>query len=92
MTGSDAHQTRLKRLYYRSWHRGCKETDLLFGRFADAVLDGLSEQELAQYEALLDEFDADIWNWYTGKRPLPEELDTPVWHRLKAVNEAVVAK
>jgi antitoxin CptB len=57
----------IKRLRYRSWHRGCKETDLILGRFADSVLDNLSPASLEIYEKLLNENDADIWDWVRGK-------------------------
>ena len=57
----------LKRLHYRSWHRGCKETDLILGRFADDGLAALAPDLLELYERLLDENDADIWAWLTGK-------------------------
>ena len=82
----------LNRLTYRSWHRGCKETDLLFGRFADEVLRWLSDAELEQYEALLEEEDSDIWKWYVGQLPLPDFLDNGVWVQFKAVNERAVSK
>ncbi len=58
---------RLKRLRYRSWHRGCKETDLVLGRFADEKLATLAPELLPAYEKLLDENDGDIWNWLIGK-------------------------
>lgn len=57
----------LKRLLYRSGHRGCKETDLIFGKFSENKLAGLDPVLLAAYEKLLDEDDADIWNWLVGK-------------------------
>lgn len=60
-------ENRLKRLRYRSWHRGCKETDIVLGNFADARLYDLDNAALALYEQLLDEDDVDIWNWLTGK-------------------------
>lgn len=60
------HDTRLKRLKYRSWHRGCKETDIILGHFADRHLHRLDEPSLVLYEQLLDENDVDIWNWLTG--------------------------
>ena len=63
----------LKRLQYRSGHRGCKETDLLFGKFSETVLETLSPQLLANYEKLLDEDDALIWAWLTDKESLPAE-------------------
>jgi len=64
---------RLKRLTYRSWHRGCKETDQILGRFADARLETLQPLFIDAYEQLLDEDDADIWNWLTGKTEIPEQ-------------------
>lgn len=60
-------EIRIKRLRYRSWHRGCKETDVLLGNFADAKLAALPPAQLDVYELLLDEDDADIWDWITGK-------------------------
>jgi antitoxin CptB len=66
---------RLKRLIYRSWHRGCKETDLILGRFANNGLPNLPPAMLDLYEALLEENDADIWNWLTGKAHTPEEYE-----------------
>jgi len=57
----------LKRLRYRSWHRGCKETDLILGTFSDTGLSALNPEQLTIYERLLDENDADIWNWIVGK-------------------------
>jgi antitoxin CptB len=62
-------EIRLKRLRYRSWHRGCKETDVLLGNFADSQLAALPPLLLDIYERLLDENDADIWDWITGKAP-----------------------
>jgi len=59
----------LKRLRYRSLHRGCKETDLLFGKFSESQLAALGPSEIAAYERLLEENDADIWGWMTGKTP-----------------------
>jgi antitoxin CptB len=67
-----ADTTRFKRIHYRSWHRGCKETDLVLGDFADKGLAGLSPELLDIYEKLLDENDIDIWNWLTGHEAPPE--------------------
>jgi antitoxin CptB len=62
----------LKRLAYRSWHRGCKETDLVLGSYCAARLEAMDEPGLALFEAFLDEDDADIWNWLTDKTPCPK--------------------
>lgn len=70
---TDNHDSRLKRLIFRSVHRGCKETDLVFGQFAAQTLPTLRGPELDTYERLLDEDDADIWQWLIGKRPCAPE-------------------
>lgn len=85
-------ENRIKRLYYQSWHRGCKETDLLLGRFADAVLPGLTDAELDQYEALLNEQDSDIWKWFSHELPLPPEHDNSIWQLLVSINAKAVEK
>jgi antitoxin CptB len=64
---------RLKRLTYRSWHRGCKETDLILGRFADSRLKSAEPVFVDVYEQLLDEDDADIWAWLTAKAEVPKK-------------------
>ena len=63
---------RLKRLRLRSWRRGIREADLILGRFADERLEGLDEDALAAYEALLEEPDWDIYYWVTGASAPPE--------------------
>ena len=55
-----AQSIRLKRLGFQSWHRGFREMDLLLGQFADAELSLLSNDELNDYERLLDAPDWEI--------------------------------
>ncbi|HEV2676926.1 MAG TPA: succinate dehydrogenase assembly factor 2 [Aliidongia sp.] len=74
---------RRKRLLFRSWHRGTKEADLLLGSFAEANLPGFSAADIACYEELLDQEDADLWDWMTGHTEPPAELDTEVMRRLR---------
>lgn len=50
-------------LIYRSWHRGCKETDILLGNFAREKLKDLSALELSIYKELVEESDMDLYNW-----------------------------
>ena len=57
---------------------------LLLGAFADAHLAGLTPGELSALEALLEEQDQDIYDWYLGKSPVPPEHDTPLFALLKA--------
>jgi antitoxin CptB len=76
-------ETRLKRLRYRSWHRGCKETDIILGNFADERLPGLSSEQLDLYERFLEENDNDIWNWLTGKSTPETDQYRPLIDLLK---------
>lgn len=74
---------RIKRLLYRSSNRGWKETDLLIGTFAARNLHGFSDQELDDFEKLLEESDPDIFGWITGKQDIPEEFNTEVMSKLR---------
>lgn len=68
----------IKRLQYQSYHRGCKETDLFLGEFAKKYLENFSDEELKQFEAILDEDDWDIYAWITGAQVLPENHNNNV--------------
>jgi antitoxin CptB len=73
INSKDSENVRLRRIRYRSWHRGCKETDEVLGNFADKALGSLkSEIELDLYEKLLDEQDVNIWDWLTDKTQLAD--------------------
>lgn len=78
--------TRRKRLYFRSWHRGVKEADILLGNFADKHLNSLSEAQLDRYEDLIQEQDVDILAWITGSAPPPERFDTDVMTLLRKLD------
>lgn len=60
-----------KRLIFRSEHRGTKEMDLLLGSFAKRHVPDFSEEELVEYEALLEENDPDLYNWITKQEAPP---------------------
>ena len=51
------------RLIYRSWHRGTKELDLILGNFISDNINQLSEDEITEFEALLNSEDPDIYKW-----------------------------
>lgn len=88
MTGttrsSDGLDVRRRRLLYRSWHRGTREMDLIMGRFADAVIADLSDNELVDFERLSDVADPDLYAWVAGERPVPAAHDTAIFRRLRA--------
>jgi antitoxin CptB len=51
----EALETLRRKLRFRAWHRGTCEADLLLGSFADRHLAEFSDEELYQFECLLDE-------------------------------------
>ena len=74
MMADESRENRLKRLKMRSWRRGTKEMDLILGPFSDARLKDLSDQDLNTYEALLNQNDQDLYLWFSGQSPAPEDL------------------
>ncbi len=81
---SAALDPRRRKILFRAWRRGMRELDFLVGGFADAELPALPENELDDFEALLDAQDRDVLGWLTGEFDLPPEFDTPVFRKLKA--------
>lgn len=69
---------RRRRMRYRAWHRGMRETDILVGSFADRYLDGFSSRQLDLFDALLDVADADLLDWYGGRAPVAPAHDHEV--------------
>jgi len=56
-------ETRKRRAAYRSAHRGTKELDHLVGRYADAHLAAMGEDDLTRFEAFLAIADPEIQKW-----------------------------
>lgn len=77
-------EKRRRALRFRSWHRGTREMDLLMGSFADAHIATFAPEALAQYEAILELSDPDLYNWITGTAPVPPEHDGEVMRLLCA--------
>lgn len=77
-------ETWRRRLAFRSWHRGTKELDLLFGPFADAKLTDYDDTALAQYEELLMAPDPDVYDWIVGRAAPDPVHDTSVLHEIIA--------
>lgn len=77
---------RRKRLLYRSNYRGFREADMILGGFAKAHIQTMSDEEITQFEVLLNAKDHDIYDWITEKTPVPSDYDTPLFARVKAFN------
>ena len=75
---------RRKRLLFRCWHRGTREMDLILGRFADAEIANLSDQELIQFEFLVDVPDPVLYAALTGKMPPAPDYANDLFERIKS--------
>jgi antitoxin CptB len=88
MTGStrssDGLDDRRKRLLFRCWHRGTREMDLILGRFADAEIAHLGDNELGQLEHLIEVPDPDLYAALTGDKPLSLEYANALFDRIKS--------
>jgi antitoxin CptB len=75
---------RRKRLLFRCWHRGTREMDLILGRFADAQISELTDDELGQLEQLIEVPDPDLYAALTGDAPLAPLYAAGLFDRIKA--------
>jgi len=75
---------RRKRLLYLATYRGFKEADLLLGGFAKAHIADMSEAELDQFEALLQQNDRLLYAWATTNTEAPAGLGGSVLEKLRA--------
>jgi antitoxin CptB len=73
---------RRRRLFFRAHHRGTKEADLMVGGFVARHIQGFTEAELDELEAVLELPDVDLADWLAGRRPIPAEMETPMLRRL----------
>ena len=91
MTGtarsSEGLDTRRRKLLFRCWHRGMREMDLIMGRFADAAVEQLTSDELAEFEHLLEVPDRELLAWITGEADVPPDYDTALFRRLRDFNQ-----
>jgi antitoxin CptB len=58
--------------------------DLIMGRFADAMIDTLSEADLDLLERLGDAPDPDLYAWVSGWSEVPAEYDHELMRRLRS--------
>jgi len=79
---SAALDERRRRILFRAWRRGIREMDLVMGRFADEHLPMMNEEELAEFERLLDVPDPEAFAWIIGAEEPPREFLTPLFARL----------
>ena len=71
-----------KELLYRSEHRGMREADFLIGGFARAHLETMSEEDLREFQTILEIPDQDLMQWCLGFVPVPEDHQGVVLERM----------
>lgn len=86
------HDIRLKRLRFRSWHRGTKEADLMIGGFFDTHGATWSAAELDWFEELLEEQDVDIMGWAIGSIPCPARWDGAMMRTMREISYVPIAE
>ena len=59
------------------------EMDLIMGRFADATVEQLTPDELAEFEQLMEAPDRELLAWITGEADVPPGYDTALFRRLR---------
>ncbi|KEC55117.1 succinate dehydrogenase assembly factor 2 [Bartonella koehlerae] len=70
---------RHRRLIFRAWHRGIREMDLIFGRYVDAHIAGMSDKKISELEYIMSFNDRDLLTWITGEVSPPPEVDSPLF-------------
>ena len=86
MTMTPDFPTRLARARFRAWYRGTREADYTVGGFYDRYHAEWDEADLAWFEALLEEDDADILGWAMGAISPPRKYDGPLLDALKKLD------
>lgn len=82
----NARENMVNMLIYRSWHRGCKETDILLGEFAKSAISGLLEAELLVYRDLVEENDWDIYEWILNTEAIFDAKYEPLIKKIRNFN------
>lgn len=66
----------LKKLLFKSSHRGTKEMDIILGTFANKQLESMTKNDLALFDELLDISDPELYKWLTSDNEeiIPEKF------------------
>ena len=86
------HDTRLKRLRFRAWHRGTKEADLMIGGFFDRHGASWDADQLDWFETLLEEQDVDIMGWAIGSLPCPPRWEGAMMQHMRSLDFVPVSR
>jgi antitoxin CptB len=73
----------IKKLLYRSNHRGTKEMDLLIGGFANENLKILRPEELKEFELILNFTDKELSSWLVDNKKNKELENFSISQKIK---------
>ena len=75
---------KLKKLKFRSWHRGMREMDILMGGFFDMFNKDFSEKEINEIEEyIIPLSDNDLYNCFISKISWPSILSDSLKEKLE---------
>tara|TARA_B000000475_G_C15876399_1_gene398546 strand:+ start:202 stop:471 length:270 start_codon:yes stop_codon:yes gene_type:complete len=75
---------KLKKLKFRSWHRGMREMDILMGGFFDMFNKDFSEKEINEIEEyIIPLSDNDLYNCFISKISWPSTLSDSLKEKLE---------
>lgn len=83
---------RLRRLRFRAWHRGTREADYMVGGFFDRYGSGWNDEQIAWFEALLEEQDVDIMAWAMGTQDVPDQFTGPMMDAFRKLDFISIGK
>ena len=83
---------RSKRLRFRAWHRGTRESDYLLGCFFDRFHEGWNEADFDWFEALLDEEDPDVLGWIMGTEMPPARYAGALMDAMKLLDYVTIPR
>ena len=83
MRSSAGLDDRRKKLLFRSWHRGMREMDYVLGTYANHAIADMSDDELSQFELLMQLPDPDMYKWLSGSIEVPANYDTSVVRKIR---------
>ncbi|MEL6919912.1 MAG: succinate dehydrogenase assembly factor 2 [Pseudomonadota bacterium] len=75
-------ESRKRRAIFRAEHRGMREMDIILGRYAKDKVPFMSDNELLEFEMLMEILDRDLFKWFTGEGTVPDNHDTPLFRAI----------
>jgi len=82
----------LRRLHWRSHHRGTREADQMIGGFFDAHAASWSGDDRQLFTDLLEEQDVDIMAWAIGTQPVPARFQGGLMQAMQRLDYLPIAR